>query len=49
MYEDGKYCNTLYFPRGRHKSGGMYCRLKPGHTGDHWCEHEDEYEPETDS
>lgn len=35
-------CNTLYFPHGRKKLGGVFCRLEPGHDGDHWCEAEDE-------
>ena len=38
-------CNTLYFPYGRRKLGGVYCRLEPGHDGDHWCEAEDEMDP----
>jgi hypothetical protein len=36
------WCDALYFPSGRHKFGGVFCRLEPGHTGDHWCEREDE-------
>lgn len=35
-------CDALYFPYGRKKLGGVHCRLDPGHTGDHWCEAEDE-------
>lgn len=35
---DQNWCNALYFPNGRHKFGGMFCRLEPGHSGDHWCE-----------
>jgi len=37
-----EWCNALYFPNGRHKFGGMFCRLAPDHGGDHWCEAEDE-------
>ena len=36
------WCDALYFPFGRHKFGGVRCRLEPGHPGDHWCEAEDE-------
>ena len=42
MTSSGDWCNALYFPYGRHKLGGVFCRLEPGHDGDHWCEHEDE-------
>lgn len=40
-YSD-KWCNALYFPYGRRQFGGVFCRLDPGHDGDHWCEAEDE-------
>lgn len=40
-------CNTLYFPYGRRKLGGVYCRLEAGHDGDHWCEAEDEMAEDT--
>lgn len=36
------WCDALYFPSGRHKFGGVHCRLEPNHAGDHWCEREDE-------
>lgn len=39
-------CNALYFPYGRRKFGGVFCRLEPGHVGDHWCEAEDEMSEE---
>lgn len=39
-----KWCNALYFPHGRHKLGGMFCRLEIGHDGEHWCEQEDDTE-----
>lgn len=35
-------CDSLYFPDGRKKLGGVRCRLETGHDGDHWCEAEDE-------
>jgi len=35
-------CNALYFPHGRHKLGGVFCRLELGHDGVHWCEAQDE-------
>lgn len=38
------WCNALYFPHGRRRLGGMFCRLDLGHIGDHWCEHQDEGE-----
>lgn len=44
MVDSDKWCSALYFPHGRHKLGGMYCRLEIGHDGAHWCEHEDETE-----
>ena len=40
--DSDNWCNALYFPQGRHKFGGVFCRLELGHDGDHWCEHEDE-------
>ena len=42
MTGSNDWCNALYFPFGRRKLGGMFCRLDPGHSGDHWCEHQDE-------
>lgn len=42
MADSDNWCNALYFPHGRHKLGGVFCRLEPGHDGDHWCEHQDE-------
>lgn len=39
---DSEWCNALYFPYGRRKLGGVFCRLEPDHAGDHWCEAEDE-------
>ena len=42
MVDSANWCNALYFPHGRYKFGGMFCRLELGHDGDHWCEHEDE-------
>lgn len=36
------WCNALYFPSRRRKLGGVFCRLEPGHAGDHWCERQDE-------
>ena len=44
VVDSDKWCNALYFPPGRHKLGGMFCRLETGHDGKHWCEHEDEAE-----
>jgi uncharacterized cupin superfamily protein len=41
MSED-QWCNALYFPNGRKRFGGVFCRLEPGHFGDHWCDAEDE-------
>lgn len=42
MAGSNNWCDALYFPYGRHQLGGVHCRLKPGHAGDHWCEAEDE-------
>jgi|GEM_PF-3867957 len=39
---DSDWRNARYFPYGRRKLGGVFCRLEPDHTGDHWCEAEDE-------
>lgn len=39
---DENCCNALYFPHGRRKLGGVFCRLERDHAGDHWCEAEDE-------
>ena len=36
----------LYVPYGRRKLGGVYCRLEAGHSGEHWCEAEDEMSEE---
>lgn len=44
MADSDKWCDALYFPHGRRKFGGVYCRLEPGHDGDHWCEAEEEME-----
>lgn len=44
VVDSDKWCNALHFPRGRHKLGGMFCRLEIGHDGEHWCEQEDETE-----
>ncbi len=50
MADPDSWCNALYFPYGRRKSGGVFCRLEPDHEGDHWCEAEDEMaESESDS
>lgn len=46
---DNNWCNALYFPFGREKLGGMYCRLEKGHSGNHWCEHEDEIRHEEEN
>ena len=40
------WCDALYFPYGRRKLGGVYCRLESGHSGEHWCEAEDEMSEE---
>lgn len=45
MVEVSETSNALYFPYGRRKLGGVYCRLEPDHAGDHWCAAEDEMEP----
>lgn len=42
MSDSDSWCNALYFPHGRQKYGGRYCRLERGHSGRHWCEAEDE-------
>lgn len=42
MSQANAWCDSLYFPHGRKKSGGVRCRLDAGHDGDHWCEAEDE-------
>lgn len=42
MTDSSDWCNALYFPHGRRRYGGVFCRLEPGHDGDHWCEAEDE-------
>ena len=42
MVDSDNWCNALYFPHGRHKLGGVFCRLEQGHVGEHWCEREDE-------
>lgn len=45
MSDTEKWCNALYFPHGRQKLRGVFCRLEPNHSGDHWCEAENEMEP----
>jgi len=40
------WCDALYFPYGRRKLGGVHCRLEVGHSGEHWCEAEDEMSEE---
>ncbi len=42
MASASNWCDGLYLPHGRRKSGGVHCRLASGHSGDHWCEAEDE-------
>lgn len=42
MNDSVDWCNALYFPFGRRRLGGVYCRLESGHDGDHWCDAEDE-------
>lgn len=43
---DENWCNALYFPYGRRRFGGVFCRLETDHDGDHWCEAEDEMDDE---
>ena len=43
------WCDALYFPYGRRKLGGVHCRLEVGHSGEHWCEAEDEMSEELES
>lgn len=44
-----EWCDALYFPYGRRKLGGVYCRLESGHSGEHWCEAEDQMSEEYES
>lgn len=42
MDKPDAWCDSLYFPYGRTKLGGVRCRLQAGHDGDHWCQAVDE-------
>ncbi len=40
VIEKDMWCDALYYPYGRKQLGGVRCRLRTGHDGDHWCEAE---------